>query len=284
MDKILRKKIADYFEKSIAISGNFDSGDPTMKESFVEDILENKIGGEIFELIKKVTPSIQNLKLLDMGCGLGGLISICQKNGIDALGIELDPEATQIAKERTNKENVVVDDCENMTLNDDSFDLVSSICVIEHVKDAKKYIKEAYRVLKKDGLFLIFAPNNFFPWEGHYKTFWLPYLLPYTKPLFKLYLKVKGRNPKFIDFVNLGVTPGYLKKTIKDCGFKKIKDLSIERFKERLYNPDLIADQKAKRALVKMRRSIFFKVLAGLLIPFLRITKLYHPIILIAQK
>lgn len=286
MDSLkVKEKITQYFEKSVSISGNFDSGDPSMKEAFVKDALENKIAKEIFELIKKYHPNIKNLKILDLGCGLGGLVAICQENGIETQGVELDPTAAEIAKLRVKQsENILLGDAENLVFSDNLFDVVTSICVIEHVKNPDKYLSEAYRILKTGGRFIIFAPNNLFPWEGHYKSFWLPFLLPYTKNIFKFYLKLKKRAPQFIDFVNLKITPGFLKKELIKAGFSKIQDLSVQRFKERLEKPELIADPKAKKTLNSIKKWKLTEIIFKFFMPFLKISKLYHPIILVAEK
>lgn len=281
----LKEKIAQYFEKSIELSGAFDSGNPQVKKIYIKGILENKIEKEIYQIIKEDVKNIKRKRILDMGCGLGSFLEICQNKEVRAVGVEIDPHAVEIAKLRTGSDkNIILGDCEKLSFYNNSFDLVVSITVIEHVKNPLKYLKEARRVLKKNGKLIVFAPNYLFPWEGHYKLFWLPYLFPYTKSLFKLYLKTKNRNPKFVDFINFRITPNYLKRNLKKIGFIEIKDSSLQRFRRRLEKPELITDPKAKKTLIKIKKSAFLNLLTKLLIPFLKITKLYHPIILIAKK
>jgi ubiquinone/menaquinone biosynthesis C-methylase UbiE len=281
----LKEKIAQYFEKSIESSGAFNSGDSRLKKAYIKNILENKIEKEIYQISKKNVKNLKRKKILDMGCGLGGFLAVCRNNKTQAVGMEIDPHAIEVAKLRTGSdENIVLGDCEKAPLSDNSFDLAVSITVIEHVKNPSKYLKEAHRILKKNGKLIIFAPNYLFPWEGHYKLFWLPYLFPYTKSLFKLYLKIKNRNPKFIDFINFKITPCYLRKNLKKAGFTKIRDLSLQRFRERMNKPKLITNSKPREIIKKIKKNKLFYQLLKISIPLLKILKIYHPLLLIAEK
>jgi len=283
--KLLRHKIAQYFEKSIESSGAFDSGDCQRKKTYIKGILGNEIEKEIYQIIKNNVKNLKRKKILDMGSGLGGFLIVCRDNKTQATGIEIDPYAVEITKLRTgSNKNIVLGDCEKVPFPDNSFDLVASITVIEHVKNPLKYLKEAKRVLKKNGKLILFAPNYLFPWEGHYKLFWLPYVFPYTKSLFKFYLKIKNRNPKFIDFINLKITPNYLRKNLNRAGFTKIQDLSLQRFQERIDKPGLITNPKPKKIMKKIKKNKLLYKLLKTSIPLLKILKIYHPLLLIAKK
>lgn len=52
----------------------------------------------------------------------------------------------------------------------DTFDIVISNHVIEHVNDAKQHITEIHRVLKPQGWFYLATPNRLWPWEVHYRV------------------------------------------------------------------------------------------------------------------
>lgn len=56
------------------------------------------------------------------------------------------------------KNSVVCQDVQNLFLNDESFDLVTSTEVFDHVPDDSKGFSEIYRVLKKDGYFIFTVP------------------------------------------------------------------------------------------------------------------------------
>ncbi|MDP2946995.1 MAG: methyltransferase, partial [Nanoarchaeota archaeon] len=103
----LEKKIEEYYKISKETSGTFDLGEKKVKEAFIKEILKNSIGEEIYKIIQKHHPDPRALKLLDMGCGLGGVILTCEKNNVEAVGVDIDRNAIDIAKERVKKpENI----------------------------------------------------------------------------------------------------------------------------------------------------------------------------------
>src|SRR3972149_3866910 len=53
----------------------------------------------------------------------------------------------------------VLCDATNLPFKDNSFELVTMLHVIEHIKNGKMTLREIYRVLKKDGTALIVTPN-----------------------------------------------------------------------------------------------------------------------------
>lgn len=279
----LRKIISDYYDQSIKSSGVFFTNSQSAKKDYLNSIISNSMGKELLELVKKYVKTDD--KILDDGCGLGGFLVGAQSENFKVIGIDIDQKAVNIAKTRIkDPDNIILASGENLPFSDQTFNLVVSQFVIEHIKNPKKYLSEIERVLKPNGKLILYAPNNLFPWEGHYHMFWLPYLIPYTKKIIKWYLKRRGRKTDFLDFVNLKITPGYLKKLFKQNNLKKIDDLSIERFKKIINEPGRLNYPKIKKILEKLKDNSFTNYLLNLFLYFLKITKLYHPIILVYQK
>ena len=54
----------------------------------------------------------------------------------------------------------VLSDATKLPYSDNSFDLVTILHVIEHIKNHKEALQEIFRVLKKDGTALIVTPNE----------------------------------------------------------------------------------------------------------------------------
>lgn len=100
---------------------------------------------------------------LDLGCGdgvVGGILA--RRAGLSELyGTDLSSLTPE-----TIKEQGYVDyrqgDILGLPFADSSFDYAVSICVIEHIPDLEKALKEARRVLKADGAFLFTTPNPAF--------------------------------------------------------------------------------------------------------------------------
>lgn len=89
-------------------------------------------------------------KTLEIGCGVGRLM----KKGY--YGIDISEEMLKIAKERRPDCNFKLSDGRTIPYADETFDSVYSYLVFQHLPlDAvESYIKEAHRVLKKNGLFV----------------------------------------------------------------------------------------------------------------------------------
>ena len=98
-------------------------------------------------------------KLLDIGCGWGGLLTWAAKHyGIQGVGVTLSEEQFAFAKERIEREGLA--DRVEIRLQDyrdiperDYFDKVSSVGMFEHVGRAKlpEYFEVINRVLKEGG-------------------------------------------------------------------------------------------------------------------------------------
>jgi SAM-dependent methyltransferase len=94
-------------------------------------------------------------KLLSIGCGTGEIESyLAAKYGNTVIGIDRDEELIRIAgnKNLTNLK-FYTGDGEALDFNDDSFDYLYSCGALAAFFDLG--IKEAYRVLKKDGILIL---------------------------------------------------------------------------------------------------------------------------------
>ena len=101
-------------------------------------------------------------RLLDIGCGWGGLIMYAAEHyGVDATGITLSENQTSLAKERIDKAGlgdrcrVAIRDYRTLTQSD-GYDKIASIGMVEHVglSHLPVYFASAFRALKAGGLFL----------------------------------------------------------------------------------------------------------------------------------
>ncbi len=101
-------------------------------------------------------------RLLDIGCGWGGLIMYAaQRYGVDATGITLSENQASLAKERiaeaglADKCRVAIRDYRTLTQGD-GYDKISSVGMIEHVglSHLPVYFASAFRALRPGGLFL----------------------------------------------------------------------------------------------------------------------------------
>jgi len=122
--------------------------------------------------------------VLDAGCGVGGsTIFLAKKFGCKAIGITLSQKQVNSATKNAKKNGVeklvtfYKMDFLNTSFADNSFDVVWAIEAVCHANDKKKFIMEAFRLLKKNGRLIIAdgfaAKNNYNAEENKLMKKWL---------------------------------------------------------------------------------------------------------------
>jgi SAM-dependent methyltransferase len=99
--------------------------------------------------------------LLDVGCGAGNIGADLIKLGFHVVGLDHSPEAVKLANARGLDARLCDLDSDGLGCQDSTFDVVWAGDVLEHVFDPIFLLKEASRVLKKDGSFYLSVPNEF---------------------------------------------------------------------------------------------------------------------------
>lgn len=104
-------------------------------------------------------------KLLDIGCGIGNLYKVLGER-IEYFGIDISKEAIDKARAvYDNDSKFKTYNGINIPFDDNYFDTVSSLEVIEHLdKDNHiKHLQEIIRVTKPRGIIIISTPNRNYP-------------------------------------------------------------------------------------------------------------------------
>lgn len=187
----------------------------------------------IFNTLKKHTSS--SFSLLDLGAGSGAWGLRIESDGNKVKGIHLEPDGCQI-------------DCIEADLNEqfskhleEKFEVISCIEVLEHVEHPRNVFREAAKLLKKNGVFIISTPNA----SGIYS---------------RLKFFITGRFAMFDDFQydDIGhITPlthWQLKKMYEEAGFKIVETAS---FDSTPYIPKSVGD------LIKRISWVFRPIMSG---------------------
>ena len=129
----------------------------------IEYILDNI--KKHFNLKKNKVDLLEGLNILDIGCG-GGLISEpMSRLGAKVTGIDASEKNIIIANLHSKKNDLQIKylnvSPENLK-EDQKFDIILNLEVIEHVEDVNLYIKSCYRLLKKNGLMFTATLNRSF--------------------------------------------------------------------------------------------------------------------------
>jgi len=96
-------------------------------------------------------------RIMDFGCGSGGILGILKKIGWETYGIEKNEEAVKYA--RSKGLEVFAEDLKFINFPDEHFDVIRMHSVVEHLYDAPQILGEIHRILKKDGSLLLICPN-----------------------------------------------------------------------------------------------------------------------------
>ncbi len=119
------------------------------------DYRKNVLGKSKYEQIMQFFEN--SGKVLDIGCGLGELLSIFKENGWNCTGIDFNDFAVDYAAKNFGidiiKENIF------SIKMDSQFDLIMMWGILEHVYKPYSLLAKANLLLKNDGLLLIEVPS-----------------------------------------------------------------------------------------------------------------------------
>ena len=106
-------------------------------------------------------------RILDNGTGLGTWLEACGRENPDNVRIGLELELDRAVEALTRADGIALGVGEQLPFADDSFDLILSNEVLEHVVDDRACAVEMARVTRPGGRIVIFAPNRWYPVEQH---------------------------------------------------------------------------------------------------------------------
>ncbi|PAT01416.1 hypothetical protein CI105_06795 [Candidatus Izimaplasma bacterium ZiA1] len=129
-------------------ASEYDSWYLTDAGKYVLDVENN--------LLLNVIGNVSNLKVLDIGCGTGIHSKVVSDLGNDVIGVDLSEKMLDEARGKLNSHlSFLKMDSSCLLFDDNSFDLVISLAMIEFVREPLKVLKEAFRVLKPGGMLVI---------------------------------------------------------------------------------------------------------------------------------
>lgn len=195
----------------------------------------------------KVTPG---MRVLEIGCGEGGVLVPFLDRGCMVTGIELETIRTELAKKfLSNYLHEGKAELINLNIYEEAallrykgtFDLVLLKDVIEHIPDQERFIPYLKQYLKSGGHVFFGFPPWYMPHGGHQQvcnskvlTF-LPYFHLLPVPLYKLVLRLFGEQEgtihELLSVKSTGISIERFEKIIKNSGY------SIEKKTHFLINP-----------------------------------------------
>lgn len=134
------------------------------------------------------------MKFLDNGCGRGDFLAAFGKLGLETYGTDIVQGCKQTQLVDLNQGK--------LPFPEETFDVVFSKSVIEHIEKQEHYMQEMKRVLKDDGLLIILVPD----WKTQHIIFYEDptHIHPYTQKSIDRLLNMMGfREVNSEEFIQL---------------------------------------------------------------------------------
>jgi SAM-dependent methyltransferase len=103
--------------------------------------------------------------MLENGCGVGMYLQHLTPLVGSIIGLEYDLDRAREA--HNHSPHLVNGASEELPFITDSFDVILSHEVLEHVTDDRRSVEEMVRVVKPGGVIVLFVPNLGYPYETH---------------------------------------------------------------------------------------------------------------------
>lgn len=155
----------------------YQSGNYQLLRDYAEVYKRQVYSGFVQTLERGLTRRNERLdgkKILDVGCFTGDFLELLHKKNADVYGLELQPDAVEIASQkfpgRIYQADIHGTDYPHM-----NFNIVTLLGVIEHVVDPVKLLGRSAELLNSGGAVLIQTPNSTSLWALIMRSLWPPY-------------------------------------------------------------------------------------------------------------
>ncbi len=146
------------------------------KKSFIDKIYQ-LVKSYMLRKKERLVSSFQSKgKLLDIGCGTGDFLQLCEKKGWNVVGVDPEEKARKKAVQKLKKESLVLENINQ--LPNEKYDAITLWHVLEHIPDTKNYITKLSKLLKEEGVLIVAVPNFKSYDAKHYHSFWAAYDVP----------------------------------------------------------------------------------------------------------
>lgn len=113
-----------------------------------------------FDFLERTGLIATDKKLLELGCGSGQLASFLQKKSVSIIASDISETAIEHARKLHPEVDFRAHSAEELPYKDNSFDIVMSFDVLEHLPNVDQHLCEVQRVLKPNGHYLLQTPNK----------------------------------------------------------------------------------------------------------------------------
>ena len=101
------------------------------------------------------------MKVLEVGCGIGTVAFELSKKGCRVTGTDISTRAIAYGRGKYPGIDLLAQPAENLDFADQTFDVVVSFDLLEHLVEIEPHLAEVKRVLKEGGYYLLGTPNKY---------------------------------------------------------------------------------------------------------------------------
>lgn len=167
------------------------------------------VGENRFQIIADLAGGYFPATIFDLGCGDGKQAVFLKKEipGVVVNGCDISSAAVETGRTRLDRVYAHDIDADNLPEDDESYDMVLSIAVLEHIFDVPHALREINRILRQDGCTIVQVPNLSF-WRFRLTTLFgdIPYI---------------SKDPRHLQTFNRN----YLEELLNEAGFSPLKVL-----------------------------------------------------------
>lgn len=137
--------------------GRFDTLSGTLPDAKSQPRHEKNSTRRLHRIATMLGRAPSAIRLLDVGCSSGAFLMTAWRQGFRAEGVEPSTDAAQTA--RSAGLRVFTGYLEQARFEAASFDAITLIEIVEHLRDPLALLKECARILRPGGVVLITTPN-----------------------------------------------------------------------------------------------------------------------------
>lgn len=111
-----------------------------------------------FNLLRLVAECIQGERVLDIGCGSGGLLSLLHESGHAVCGLEPNGSLVELANQLHPELNILNGTGADLDRVAGAFDTITIIDVLEHIEDDRGQLRNIWERLVPGGRLVVLVP------------------------------------------------------------------------------------------------------------------------------
>ncbi len=176
----------------------------------------------------------EGTRVLDIGCGTGGVCMAFAEAGALTLGVDLSDTSIAVAREfcaeRAGQMRFLLQNVYEFE-TDEKFDLIVFKDSIEHIPEQARIIAHVKRYLAPGGKIFFGFPPWFMPFGGHQQVIrnskflsLLPYCHLLPKAVYRAMIRAAGESPSIEAFLmetkDLGISTARFERIVRQTGYK----------------------------------------------------------------